>query len=176
MTALLKVLDDPEIAAELAETQDYVPRIGLAPELRDWKPGPDHRPGPFEATIACEHGHPSQPKTLAWCFYVRDCEDARSGSWWRAHLPAGVDFRLVAYPVGVDTVAAMRERHELAYVPGAAESADIGIEPADEVVVQTPCGPTLATLSSVRRADGRPVYFVAPVHWHRIAEALRARK
>ena len=49
------------------------------------------------------------------------------------------------------------------------------VEPAPEVMLQTPEGAALATLSQVRREDGRPVYFVAPIHWRRITDALRAK-
>lgn len=171
------IFDDSDDAAALAEVVDFVPARGLAPEPREWSPGPALRPDKHERCIVCEHGHPSQPHTLAWCFFVVDRPETRDAGWWRARLPRGVDFRLLVYPDGVDGAEGLKRGRTLGWFPADAEAADgpIPTEPVPEVLVQTPEGPALATLSQVRREDGRPVYFVAPIHWKRIKDALAAR-
>lgn len=173
----LHVFDDPDVAASLSVVRDFVPRPGVDPEPREWTPGPALKPGLHERCITCEHGHPSQPTTLAWCFYVVDRPETRDPGWWRARLPHGVDFRLVMYPDGVDGPEALKRGRVLGVFPSesSTDGGPVPVEPAPEVMLQTPEGAALATLSQVRREDGRPVYFVAPIHWRRITDALRAK-
>ncbi len=168
--------EEPDTLHVLDKTRDYTPPRS-APSAADtaarkWSPGPELRPGKHEPTIACEHGHPSQPTTLAWCVYVVDSPETRSPAWWRARLPDGVDFRLVTFADGVDSEKGLQSARELTLVRRTDAAVEgLVIEPAPKAFIQTPEGPTLATLSTIKRADGIPTYFVAPVHWTKIVQA-----
>lgn len=170
MTRRAHAFDDSDDELDLDATADFVPlRLAAAAPPQDaWRPPRELRPELHAATIACEYGHPTQPTTLAWTWWVADRPETRSPAWWRARLPAGVDFRLAFYPDGVDSSAGIQSRRELLTVPSSAEAPEgILVEPAAEVVIKLPISPQplLATLTQVRREDGRPFYIVSPVSW-----------
>lgn len=175
--------DDDHAAWEAA---DFVPRrrpvqlrvVSVSDAQDDplWagdRPSPALRPRAHERCLAVEYGSESSPTILSSTWWVRVTDETLDPGWWRARLPDGVDFRLLEHPDGCDSPNGMRNVRVIGMYPATrVELTPVLVEAPPEVVLHTPAGPVLATLSRVRREDGRPLYYPVPVHWERIKNAV----
>lgn len=182
----MPLFDDSE-ALEV-EVTDYVLPRRATPSLRVvsddevvdadplWPgcPAPALRPRAHERCLAVEYGTEACPTILSGVWYVRITDETLDPGWWRARLPDNVDFRIVEHPCGVDSPEGMRAARVVGVYPAGREDVSpVLVTAPEKVVLHTPRGPVLATLSRVRREDGHPLYYPAPVHWMRIEAAIK---
>lgn len=139
---------------------------------RRWVPGPRDRPGPYEPTIVCWHGTPSDRGVASSIATTTDTPEHRTPTWWAARMP-GVALELVYYPHGFLGRPTRRHNTRHHVVLG---RYGLGVSLPDHplglprpaaavVVVTTPWGATTATWTGREDARGRPVYAISPPSW-----------